>query len=537
MHSKNIYNILFPVLATGIIASGIASCKKANDWEQDQSYNRLFRPTELTATVDGVTPTIRWKTTPNTQGYVIELSQDSLQFNSIQKTYKGVASKDATGYFFVVPDLLEPLTQYSIRIKGTDSIGIPESQWATVAFKTRTEQIFNAVTDANLSTNSAKLTWKATPDVTHITIGANRYDISASEKAAGEKTISGLLNDTEYTATLYFNTRIRGQIKFATLPQLPTGPNVVNVAAGDSLSVLMQNAANGTIFVLRKGTKYSTDNLVNLPEGASFTVWGQTGGAKPIIAFNGINLPANAGTIKFENVDLTGYQEGDASKTKRNYIFNQSAASTTAEIVFENCTIRNFVNTPMRIQGTNNITIGKFSVSKCLVYDIGVNDAGTGSYAFIHTNVASGKINNISITNTTFYKIGYGLILHNAAPSQTVLVKDNTFYNIVGSTRYFIDYNTQAVSSSFVLENNILAKTHSTASPSTARGIRSATAPTVINTYKTTDVQFSANPIANILDYSKASTDLFADPDNGVFTIKDGSFAGSATAGDPRWRP
>src|SRR5690606_25259159 len=146
----------------------------------------------------------------------------------------------------------------------------------------------------------------------------------------------------------------RGKQTFTTKADIPTGPNVIEVGTEDDLAALLAGPiTNGTIFVLLQGSVYKTDNSITLPEGASFTIWGEDGPEKPVLAFNGITLPASAGTIKFENIDLTGYQNNDPGASKRNYIFNQSAASNTNEIIFENCIVRNFVNTPLRLQGSN----------------------------------------------------------------------------------------------------------------------------------------------------------------------------------------
>jgi hypothetical protein len=332
---------------------------------------------------------------------------------------------------------------------------------------------------------------------------------------------------------LYYNTSIRGSQAFTLPADLPSGPNVILVGATDDLATMLATVASGTMYVLRQGTKYITDNPIIIPDGVSFTIWGESGANKPILAFNGFTLPTTAGTIKFENLDLTGYQDANSANTKRNYIFNQSTATTTSEIIFENCTIRNLVNSPMRIQSATAITIDKFTVNKCLVYDIGDNGTN-GAYAFINNNVATGKINNITITNSSFSRIGYGLILHNAAPSLTLNISNNTFYNVAGNARYLIDYNAQTIASGFTFLNNIIAKTYSPAA--TARGIRSGTAPTVTNCYKASDVVFAGNPITGILDYAKTGTELFTDPANNNFLIKDNTFAGKSDSGDPRWR-
>lgn len=531
---KTIKKIFLQVFVIGLIITGLSSCKKTLEWEVDESFDRLFRPSELTASVSGVTATLTWKGKPATNSYVVELSKDSLQFSQIVSTYKTQGVKTANGYSFEIPDLLDPTTRYSARIKGRDTTDVKnESQWTAVTFKTATEQIMLNVTPADVTTTTVVLKWRIPNQVSHFMIGTNRYDISAQEKAAGTKTITGLTPDNGYTAVLYYNNSIRGSQPFRTLSLLPTGPNVVNVGATDDLAALLQNAANGTIFVLLQNSVYSSDNTVVLPANTSITIYGQDGPNKPIVALNGITLGAAHGTIKFENIDLSGYQFGDPTKAKRNYIFNQSLSSNTTEIIFENCIIRNFVNTPMRMQGANPITIDKFTVNKCIVYDIGDN-ASNGTYAFINTNVATGKINNITITNSTFYKIGYGLILHNLAPTNALIIENNTFNNVVGNARYLIDYNAQNVTT-FSFKNNIIGKTLSpTAS---ARGIRyGGTSLVVVNSYKTTDAVISANAIPNIIDYNNASTALFTNPDNGNFTILDNSFIGKSDSGDPRWR-
>ena len=187
----------------------------------------------------------------------------------------------------------------------------------------------------------------------------------------------------------------------------------------------------------------------------------------------------------------------------------------------------------MRLQSSNSINIANFKVNNCIVFDIGDNNAN-GTYAFINSNVTTGLITNISITNSTFYKLGYGLILHSGGPSTSVIIENNTFDNVTGNARYFIDYNTRTVGT-FTFKNNILGKTLSSAN--TARGIRyTGTSLLVDNSYQTSDAIITSNVIPNISVYAQASTDLFTNPSAGNFLIKDGTFVGKSNAGDPRWR-
>ena len=136
MKTTSLYRISLVTILAGIITTGIVSCKKFNDWEADSSYNRLFMPSELTALVDGVNLTLKWKAKPNTNLYTVEFSKDSLKFGTIVKKYSIPGIKSADGYLFVVPDQFNPLTQYSVRIQGTDTTGTQgPSNWVAITFK------------------------------------------------------------------------------------------------------------------------------------------------------------------------------------------------------------------------------------------------------------------------------------------------------------------------------------------------------------------------------------------------------------------
>ena len=61
------------------------------------------------------------------------------------------------------------------------------------------------------------------------------------------------------------------------------------------------------------------------------------------------------------------------------------------------------------------------------------------------------------------------------------------------------------------------------------------------NVHDTSDAAYTAGNAPSdlgvtITRYPGTSTDLFEDPANGNFKIKDKSFVGKSSAGDPRWR-
>ncbi|PWS32362.1 DUF5123 domain-containing protein [Pedobacter paludis] len=531
MKKNKIYAYIFFLMT---IVS-LSACKK-NDIEEITTLDvaRVFSSPGLTATVVNKTGVkLSWNVVPNAKTYTIEVFETADFSGTAFKIVKDITAAQLP---YTVTGLAGN-TQYAIRVKGVGD-GIQDSKYVSVSVKTEPEQIFQDVNAAKLTSTSVTLNWPAGENVTTITLnpGSISRALTPAEIAAGEVTFTGLTPKVTYTSTLLLNAAIRGTKSFTTPAQLPTGSDVVVLAATDDLAAMIQAATKSTRFVILEGSKYNSDVAFTLPAGIDISIIGEVAPIKPIVSFTQIILPLTGGKLHFENVDLTAYAKGDETTTRRQYIINQSTATNFDEVSFENCNIRNFVNTPMRIQSSNAITINKFIVNNCIIDNISVADAGpgAGNYAFINSNVATGKINNITLTNNTFSNIGYGLILHNVSPSLSVTIENNTFYNVVGDGRYFIDYNAQTIANGFSFKNNIVAKTLSPLA--TARGIRSGTAPTVANNFQTSDVVFAANPIPSITAYTGASTSLFTAPTTKNFKIKDDGFAGKSTSGDPRWR-
>jgi len=524
----------------------VASCKDFN-FPVDESTARAFHPSTLSASSSKVTATtavLEWPIMPGTKNYIMELSRDSLLFQNIVSTYTISADTIPPSWDLIDLNLKNLIggTTYSARLKTTSSAGYADSKYITVTFKTKTEQIMSPVLNEDIGLSYVTVKWIPGSEVTNLLVKTDgkdpvQIDLSDAEKAAGAKYISGLSSLTTYTVEIY-NTAInkRGSVTFKTVSGPPSEGTIIMLAATDSIHKILSSSTDTKLtLVLPKNSIYAYDINIKFKEGVSVTFWGEPGGAKPIIAFNGFTLPAAGGTFKFENVDLTGYQysNGVATTTKRNYIFNQSTASLTDSVIFEGCIIRNFVNTPFRTQGANTITIDKLVYNNCIAYDCS-NNGSTGTYSFISENTASCKINNIRITNSTIYNIGYNLILHTAAASQSVYIDHCTFNDITGDGRYFIDYNTNAVAS-FTLSNCIFGKTKSPAN--TAKGIRiGGTTVTSLNCFQTSDFSVTGNAIGGTTLYPGASTALFKDPSSGNFQFLDGNFAGLSYAGDPRWK-
>lgn len=532
-------NIFKATLVSAMLLA-FSGCDDNIDPEIEEiNVSRVFSPTGVTAQIKDIKfIELDWNLRDDATEYIVEFSQDSLEFATIIRTLT-VSPNDLP-----VREEFEGDTRYSVRVKAVNDAGKDDSKWAAVTVKTEQEQIFSPISEADLSYNLVTLHWAEGGSVTHITITpedgeTESYEISEDEMVDRTKTITGLIPGTEYTVVIYNGEARRGNRTFTTLSlDVPDAEQVIYLNATD---VFSQNTfdtltTSSVVFVMPQGAVYSAAAALILKGEMDINFYGAPGANKAIIAFNGFTLPAIGGRIKFENVDLTGYDyvDGVETSTKRNYIFNQSVASQTEEIVFENCVVRNFTNTPFRIQSSNAINVGKLVFNNCVVRDIG-NNGTTGTYAFIHTNVATGSVSNIEITNSTLYDIGYSIILHSAAPSTSVKIENCTFNDVVGNGRYLVDYNAQLVTD-FSFVNNVIGKSKSPAN--TSRGIRiNALAVTVANSnYITNDFVMADFIIGGASSYSGASTDLFVDPANGNFGYKDLNYAGKSTTGDPRWR-
>ncbi len=525
-----------------LFSFGFYSCEDFNDWSVDKSHDRLFSPIDLQASIDGTQVTFTFKRTYQSDlSYTLEISQDSLLFNNtvygpVEITPATVQNDNTTLKYVLAGGTLKPKKQYSARIKCFRE-GSNESNWTAVAFKTSSEQILKPVDAAKLTDKSVVIEWETPNAVTHFMFGPKgkltRYDISAEEKAAGSKSFTSLLFSTEYVAEIYNGDTaddIRGSRTFITPDPLPEG-NIYILQPGDDLGAVIAAQTQDISIVFPKNSAYEVTANVQIPENVNLTLWGQ-GAVKPEMIINAnLVLPASGKTLTFENLEVRAGKKTDG--TFYEYIFNQSTASTMEGIEFKNCIVRDYKNSPVRLQSATP-TIGSLIFDNCVVSNIGDN-GGSGTYAFIH--IQSGKVNNIKIVNSTISKIGYSIILHNAGNSESVVIQSCTFYNIIGNTRYFIDYNTFSVTTTFDIRDNILAKTLSSANPPSSRGIRNAgVKPNAINTFQTSDFVTSSNPISGVTAYDKTSDDLFVNPTEGNFTIKDQSFPGKTDAGDPRWR-
>jgi len=249
--------------------------------------------------------------------------------------------------------------------------------------------------------------------------------------------------------------------------------------------------------------------------------------------------------VRFENIDFTGFCDNNPASTKIGYLFNNNLMTTVSNLSFTNCKMRNFGNTPMRLQANKLQLIDTLRMTKCTVNDIGFSS----TYAIINSN-SSDFINNIYLNNCTFYNFKGSLILRTIAAPATATMGTVSIVNCTidkgmqdaGSARYLLDLNNTTINGGVIVRNTIFG---STGAAKGANGIRKLPEVilTVSGSYYTTDYVDDPIPagatstsIKSLMTaYPDVSTALWIDPVAGDFKLKATNFTGKGTVGDLRW--
>jgi len=484
-------------------------------------YARNFSVSKVVTTAGQTSVDIKWSKSLHASSkttYTVEVSQDQTFADGTEKAFQADENN-----ITLSDDDIEVLKDYYARVRANAEEDKGESNWEySDKFQLTGAQYLKEIKYEDIYSEQVTISWDASKEVTHLTLNGNRIDLIPSDILAGKKVISGLTPATNYTIVIYNGAVFKGERTFTTRLGIPAG-NARYIKAGDHLRDSIQSAKDGDIFILAQGSVFSFP-VINIPNNVSITIYGEEGPNKPQIkttSSNVFSLPAIAGTLKFQNI---------AFEDEKNYVINQSVACVVDSIVFENCSIKGYSYCAVRLQSTTAKTIKNLIFNNCLVGNL----TPSLNYAFVHTVEENCLIDNISITNSTFYNIGIGLISHTGANSTTLLVDNCTVYDINkgdNNLRYLITYGTKSVATA-TIKNTIFAKTKS----SNASGILMEGGYTSSNNYRTADYVIARGQIQGLIDYNGTSESLFVDPANANFTIKDLGFAGKSTVGDPRWR-
>ena len=539
-----------------LATTSITSCMDDNDWKTDSAYDRLFSPTGMSVDASTTDAEVSWKSYPGSKYYIIEVSTDSL-YGKTEEVRENSLVYGQQGEITSSPykiDNLNSNSKYFIRVMAcSDEQG--NSHWnylEKISFNTKAENILNSIPTSDRGEDFINVTWEAGMAVTHIAyaevMGSSEsgeallgdmttVELTAEQIANGAYTVEGLKGSTGYQITILNNGHARGTRTVTTRMELPEAQHVIRLAAGETLtqdSLIKYSNLSSITVRFTEGEVYDIigvdpstgeDGGLIIPSGMSITFFGAEGDVpatlnmKREVIMGGIH-----GYIHFVNVNLV---DGGAQ-----YLFNQGNDATAEEVLFMNTNFTNFARSIIRFKDQKAISVDNMTFDNCVV-----TNQGSGNYAFITLDASTYTINTLAFNNTVLNTLRHnGILMYNSgrglAKVDQIEFNNCTLYNYIGSTRYFVDSGAKDTGPSIKITNTIFGKTFTSVLTdgvwdSKSRGIRGK-APVISNSFMTVDGLFDPNQKSTLftgyVDYNGTSDDLFTNPANGDFSIKDRNF-------------
>lgn len=516
-------NKLFVILA--ITACIYASCKKA----QDLVAPRLFKPVlagELTA--DSNTIIASWQKIAGATAYEIQVSRDTF------KT-PGITMLADTNMAVVKKLLFNQL--YQIQVKAIAPDTTMNSKWSYLGAVKTLSSILLVPGINDITDNSVRVRWAAKgAPVTVVKIIktadsslVSTVTLTASDRANQYKVISGLDMSTKYTIFLYSDQDERGYVDFSTkapfsgavidLTSFTGRPNVL----ADTIPVI----PSGSTVLLKRGETYTISSTITLSK--SLTIMSFPDLSNPVqarIYFTNnfvFGTGASIDYITFNDVYLVSDNYG------ARFIVNNSNSANIGKLSFVNSRIEIFRGMVRLQAGTTNVE--DLVIDNCVIDSI-------GNYGAFNIQLTSTRINNISITNSTIYKVEG--VITSAQSSTAVLISDCTFNEtpLGNNKNAYVDYGSNNVTNGVTVSNCIFGPGKNSAGNVTVKDIKVGTGTVIAasNNYRTQDYKSGGNDFPNVITYSRPSTLLWQDPAKGNFQIADNTFPGRNSTGDPKWR-
>ena len=524
---RNIY-LLFGMI-------GILSQFACNDEEDLGPAPRLFRPiAEVDNSIDN-TLIAYFKAIEGVVSYQGEISMDST-FATVEQSVTvspdtAEFTFEGTKYAYIQFSNLLAAQNYFIRIKAIHVDPSMNSEYFEVAAETY--NIFVNPTDKEILDVAFKAKWDvggellSKIEVRHTETDelVATYWVLDAENESRVKIIDGLEGSSDYNVFLYSGDRLRGKGNITTKPAIE-GP-VVDLRFTESNTALwdvISTVESGHTILLKRG---STQIFPSAREiSGSITVMSGYDFVDELahidLQGNPLTIPMNSHVDKivFQDVAVTSDFEGDS------YFFYLEDDRNIGTVEFNNISSQGHRGF-FRVYGSN-VSVDSLNINNCVIDSL-------REYGITHMDGATATINHINIKNSTFYYVIRPHYNRSAGVSEnnTITYENCTFYNTPDNGRWWFDYST---GTDVTIKNCIFGKTEKLLSDGTPYWIKENTVSlTLQSSYMTNDFSPVSEPAPDLIPYSNSSYDLFTDPDNHDFTIKDGGFSGATSAGDPRW--
>ncbi|RDV15317.1 DUF5123 domain-containing protein [Pontibacter diazotrophicus] len=526
---NKISNRLIPMMLLMVLA---VACKEELD---ELEPMRMFTPTAGFRALSSETQVkLTWNRslyTTATDGvtYTVEVAEDTLfqtpVILSVQTDTAGVVFTD---------EQLQVRQDYFARVKANALGDRPESNWVVSnSFRISGEQIFAPLQDADVIDVAVVLRWREEPGLTRIVLTpevGEPIEVALTEADIAERRmrVEGLTPTTVYTAEIFQGTQSKGITTFTTKETL-VGDAVIDLTGiTDRPSVLMDTLSqieSGSTVVLKRGMTYEISSTTNLDRSVTIVSENTLDPQLATIYFTSnfnIEEGSEIDSLVFRNVVMRSSDYGGK------YVFNINKASDIGMLKFDAVHAEIFRGI-VRLQSAG-INIDEFAVVNSVIDSV-------ANYGVLTIDNAGANVNHILFSNSTFYKIER--VMTSKAGSQSIVIENTTFSEAPEGGRYLIDYNSNDVADGIIVRNTLIGRGKNSGGSREVRGIRAGSGTLIesSSTYATSDYVATSNEIPGLSSYSGTSFDLFTDPENGNFTIKDTNFDGASNTGDPRWRP
>lgn len=527
------------IICTLALVGSMAACNEdVNDWPVDDSYSHLYRTTHFEVEEARATSVVlRFNGVAEATKYVFEFSLDSMSFNEIIRTeevkadtltpYSAGKTVVNTEYLKLIEDLYGT-TRYSARVKAVNENTGSESGWYGLSFMTPAEQIFTSVTPGIKDVN---LRWEADKDVSNIRLGSiagkdttwiTTVNTTAAMEQAGETSIENLTPGTDYIVQILNDGFLRGTWKFRTLGSAVG--QTIEVNPGDDLLSLLTNATDETVtLIFTGGQEYDVNNQLRLPENIVniYFAGKVVNGQKPVLNMTkGLRLSGNKGDICFQSVVMDD-KSGEA------YWFNPDK-NNVENFKFQGCEIRNIPRTLLYINN-DNVTFRNIIIDDCLVYNVGVS-----GYGMLNIGKNTTTMEMISITNSTLREIG-DQTMDLRCKIDLFKVDRCIFCNYTTKLQKWIRADNNRAPKEASVTNTIFCGPNGGQKMNHGYGDYSGWLE-FSSCYMTSDFPEDNRKFTNALRLDFSTEELYVDPQNGDFHLKEGVvFRGKGVAGDPRW--
>jgi hypothetical protein len=395
---------------TGLIIMAVFSllftgCEdKIDPIVEELQFDRVFSPLDLTVRIrNKTTAEITWNLKKDADSYVVEFSEDSLQFGSIVKSIE-VAPNEVP-----ISVALDGQTLYSVRVKGVSNASLDDSKWTATAFRTEAENIFYPIDPLDIKATSVTLKWPAGSEVTHFIINPGNVNrpITSEEIAAGVATITGLTGETTYNVKMFKGTKQRGEATFTTL--LDIG-DAIAVYPEDDLNAAVMAADAGAVLVLFPGDyKVYTGSIVI---NKSISIKGFYPFNKPIVHVEFV-LEDGVQEVEIRDLEMDGkyFNTETSADDMLSYVFRHNTTGVDyGSLNVVGCNIYDYRKSIFSGASSIVSTVASISMDNCVVTNVLTESADCIDFR-------GGYVASLSLTNSTF---------NNCAPARDFIRLDDT---------------------------------------------------------------------------------------------------------------